>query len=89
MPAGKRTLSQWVKFANSLRLRLAIRVSMSAPDLARAEVAKAMDATAGGVLEVRMKQLLFLPKAVIRIRWEQSMKAGEKYSWVLRWSLFW
>ena len=51
MPAGKRTLSQWVKFANSLRLRLAIRVSMSAPDLARAEVAKAMDATAGGVLE--------------------------------------
>ena len=43
MPAGKRTLAQWIKFANSLRLRLAIRISMAAPDLAKAEVTKALE----------------------------------------------
>lgn len=51
MPAGKRTLAQWVKFANSLRLRLGIRVSVVAPDLAKAEVEKALNPVNGGVLE--------------------------------------
>ena len=31
MPEGKRTPAQWLKFANSLRLRLAMRVSNVAP----------------------------------------------------------
>ena len=48
MPEGKRTLAQWVKFANSLRLRLAIRVSMIKPDWAKAQVKKALE---GGVIE--------------------------------------
>ena len=34
MPEGKRTPAQWLKFANSLRLRLAMRVSNVAPELA-------------------------------------------------------
>ena len=34
MPEGKRTPAQWLKFANSLRLRLAMRVSNVAPALA-------------------------------------------------------
>lgn len=50
MPEGKQTLEQWVKFANSLRLRLAIRLSMApnVRDLVAAEVTKALE---GGVLE--------------------------------------
>lgn len=51
MPAGKRTLSQWIKFANSLRLRLAIRVSVAAPGLAKTETIKALNPDNGGVLE--------------------------------------
>lgn len=48
MPAGYRTLAQWVKFANSLRLRLAIRVSVIKPDWAAAQVEKALES---GVIE--------------------------------------
>lgn len=47
MPEGKRTPAQWLKFANSLRLRLAMRVSNVAPELA----------------ENRPKQLWMLPTA--------------------------
>ena len=51
MPEGKRTYSQWVKFANSLRLRLAMRVSNVNPTLARQQATAALAASAGGVLE--------------------------------------
>lgn len=51
MPEGKRTYSQWLKFANSLRLRLAMRVSLVDQALASAEVKKALDSSNGGVLE--------------------------------------
>lgn len=50
MPAGKRTYAQWIKFANSLRLRLAIRISQADPTLAAAEAKKALS-DEGGVLE--------------------------------------
>ncbi len=51
MPEGKRTPAQWLKFANSLRLRLAMRVSNVAPELAEEQVKAALDAANGGVLE--------------------------------------
>ena len=51
MPVGQRTYSQWVKFANSLRLRLAMRVSNVDPTLARAQTLIALDVANGGVLE--------------------------------------
>ncbi|MGL5272347.1 MAG: SusD/RagB family nutrient-binding outer membrane lipoprotein, partial [Phocaeicola sp.] len=50
MPQGKRTYAQWVKFANSLRLRLAMRVSNVDKTLAQTQVSKALDAANGGVL---------------------------------------
>lgn len=51
MPVGKRTLSQWVKFANSLRLRLAMRVSNVNPALAAEQAQAALNPDNGGVLE--------------------------------------
>ena len=51
MPEGKRTPAQWLKFANSLRLRLAMRVSNVAPELAEKQAKAALDAANGGVLE--------------------------------------
>lgn len=72
MPAGKRTLSQWIKFANSLRLRLAIRVSVAAPGLAKTETIKALNPdNGGGYWKMLTRQLPFLPRVDIRIRWEQ------------------
>ncbi|WP_291533501.1 SusD/RagB family nutrient-binding outer membrane lipoprotein [Bacteroides sp.] len=51
MPQGKRTYEQWLKFANSLRLRLAMRVSNVDATLARTQAQAALDASNGGVLE--------------------------------------
>ncbi|WP_294592430.1 SusD/RagB family nutrient-binding outer membrane lipoprotein [uncultured Bacteroides sp.] len=51
MPEGKRTPAQWLKFANSLRLRLAIRVSNVDRGLAEEQAKAALDVTNGGVLE--------------------------------------
>ena len=51
IPEGKRTPAQWLKFANSLRLRLAMRVSNVAPELAEKQAKAALDAANGGVLE--------------------------------------
>ena len=51
MPEGKRTPAQWLKFANSLRLRLAMRVSNKKPDLAAEQAKAALDPANGGVLE--------------------------------------
>ena len=42
---------EWLKFCNSLRLRLAIRVSKVDPALAKLEGEKALDPAAGGLLE--------------------------------------
>ena len=50
MPQGKRTYAQWIRFANSLRLRLAIRIAMADPVLAASEAKKALT-DAGGLLE--------------------------------------
>ena len=52
MPEGKKTYAQWVKFANSLRLRLAMRVSNVDKSMAQAQVTAALAQSAGGVLEV-------------------------------------
>lgn len=51
MPEGKRTPAQWLKFANSLRLRLAMRVSNKNATLAEAQAKAALDPDNGGVLE--------------------------------------
>ncbi|WP_321334405.1 SusD/RagB family nutrient-binding outer membrane lipoprotein [uncultured Bacteroides sp.] len=50
MPSGKRTYAEWIKFANSLRLRLAIRIAMVNPGLAKTEAQKALSDD-GGLLE--------------------------------------
>ena len=44
MPEGKRTPAPWLKFANSLRLRLAMRVSNIAPEVAREQASEALNA---------------------------------------------
>lgn len=51
MPAGKSTSAQWIKFANSLRLRLAIRISKVDKEKARLEAQKSLDPENGGLLE--------------------------------------
>ena len=51
MPAGKRVPSQWLKFANSLRLRLAMRVSNVDRTLAETQTKIALDPDNGGVIE--------------------------------------
>ncbi len=50
MPEGKRTYSEWIKFANSLRLRLAMRISNVDPAKAKTEAQKSFS-DAGGFLE--------------------------------------
>lgn len=52
MPAGKRTYAQWLKFANSLRLRLAMRVSNVDTELAKTQAQAALNPQNGGVLEL-------------------------------------
>lgn len=47
MPQGKRTYAGWIRFANSLRLRLAVRIAMADPVLAEAEARKALSDPAG------------------------------------------
>ena len=51
MPEGKRTYKYWIKFANSLRLRLAMRLSLVDDALAREQTIKALNPANGGVLE--------------------------------------
>lgn len=52
MPAGKKNLKQWIKFANSLRLRLAMRIAMADPVMAKEQALAALDPMAGGVIEM-------------------------------------
>lgn len=52
MPPHKKNYAQWVKFANSLRLRLAMRISKIAPEKAKHEAQKALAPENGGVLEL-------------------------------------
>ena len=47
MPKGKKTYSEWIRFANSLRLRLAMRISTADPVKAKAEVKKALEDVEG------------------------------------------
>ena len=51
MPVGKKDHKQWLKFANSLRLRLAMRISNVDPTLAAEQAREALDPENGGVLE--------------------------------------
>jgi hypothetical protein len=50
MPAHKKNYRQWMKFANSLRLRLAVRLSNADPQKARAEAGKSFLPENGGFL---------------------------------------
>ncbi|ADV42039.1 SusD/RagB family nutrient-binding outer membrane lipoprotein [Bacteroides helcogenes] len=45
--------AKWVKFANSLMLRMAIRMRYVAPDLAKEYAIKALDSRNGGVIETK------------------------------------
>lgn len=49
---------QWIKFANSLRLRLAIRISYANATKAKAEVEKSLDPINGGVLTANTDNML-------------------------------
>lgn len=51
MSQNNRTYNQWIKFANSLRLRLAIRTAMADPAKAKEEALKSLDPKNGGLLE--------------------------------------
>lgn len=42
MPRDRRTYAQWIKFANSLRLRLAIRIAMADSETAQVQARKAL-----------------------------------------------
>lgn len=53
MPAGKKTYKQWIRFANSLRLRLAVRIAMADPQKAREEALKSLNPANGGLLETK------------------------------------
>lgn len=53
MPAGKKTYRQWIRFANSLRLRLAVRIAMADPQKAREEALKSLDPANGGLLDTK------------------------------------
>lgn len=48
---GHKNNAYWLKFANSLRLRLAIRIAMADPVKAQAEARKALDPQNGGLFE--------------------------------------
>lgn len=47
MPENYRTFGEWMRFANSLRLRLAIRIAMADPNKARDEAHKSLTHPAG------------------------------------------
>jgi hypothetical protein len=49
---------QWIKFANSLRLRLAIRISYASKNKAKEEGEKALDPANGGVLTANTDNML-------------------------------
>lgn len=51
MNENKRDYNQWIKFANSLRLRLAIRIAVAEPQKAKEEANKSLNPENGGVLE--------------------------------------
>ena len=59
------------------------------PDLARAEVAKAMDATAGGVLESADETVAVSTESGYKNPLGTVNEGWGEVSWVLRWSLFW
>ncbi|MCM1292272.1 MAG: SusD/RagB family nutrient-binding outer membrane lipoprotein [Bacteroides sp.] len=44
-------ISKWIRFANSLQLRLALRISYANPTLAKAKALEAIDPVNGGVIE--------------------------------------
>lgn len=50
MPTGKKTYAEWIKFANSLRLRLALRISNVDPEKAKTEAQKSLS-DEGGLLQ--------------------------------------
>lgn len=52
MSERRRTYRQWIRFANSLRLRLAIRIAMADAEKAREEAVKSLSPSSGGLLEV-------------------------------------
>ncbi len=51
MHKNNRNYNQWIKFANSLRLRLAMRISMAEPQLAAEQAEKALTHPAGVLQE--------------------------------------
>ena len=56
MPENYRTFGEWMRFANSLRLRLAVRIAMADPDKARDEAHKSLTHPAGLLEEAFLKK---------------------------------
>lgn len=73
---GKYT--SWIKLANSLRLRLALRIAMTAPEKAAAETNKALT-NPYGVFEKEQEIAAVATDQEIPIRWERSTETGVKY----------
>lgn len=73
----KGNLVQWVKLINSLRLRLAMRISKVAPDIAKTQGEKALN-DPGGLIESNSDNFLIglqgqkLPMAVICFEWDDT-----------------
>lgn len=55
-------LSKWVRFANSLKLRMAMRISYAAPDEAERIVKEALSGENGGVIESMRTMHRFRPR---------------------------
>ncbi|MEI7516765.1 MAG: SusD/RagB family nutrient-binding outer membrane lipoprotein [Betaproteobacteria bacterium] len=87
-PSYKGDITKWMKAVNSLRLRLAMRISKVAPALAKTQGEKAMS-DAGGLIESNDYNLLIsllggkMYMAVICFEWDDTRMSGVMESFLL------
>ncbi len=80
-PSYKGSIPQWMKVVNSMRLRLAMRLSKVAPELAKAQGEKAM-ADPGGLIETNADNFMvallgnIMPVAQICYQWDDTRMGG-------------
>lgn len=60
----KGSYTSWIKLANTLRLRLALRISLVAPSQARIEAEKAVDPANGGLLDSSTGSFSIVPTSL-------------------------
>lgn len=68
MPENYRTFGEWMRFANSLRLRLAVRIAMADPDKARDEAHKSLTHPPFGWRRLMRSSRFLPPEPATRIR---------------------